>query len=255
MSGAKSKMTTQNIRRFLLPLALLVGASAAQASTITYYVDVFGLATATTTPIATSSATLAGPNTSVGFSIPKLNQLSDPNPGMMYVLTAVQVTLNWQSSGEVDTIDIYPSPIAFTNAITSIPLSLTVDGVTVSPVATAGPVAGIANSFTVTQFPGLTGSGTSGNASADLAAWEGLGNSSITANMASSAMSATGSSSDPHAGGNLFFGGNAQAGGIATFTYTYTEAPEVPEPVTSALTGGALVGLAAFARKLRSRKA
>jgi hypothetical protein len=248
-------MKTKMIRRILLAVAMLCfGAMSSQASTITYYVDVFGLATATTTPIATASATLGDPGTSVDFTIPKLNQLSDPNAGYMYVLTAVSITVNWISQGEVDVYNNSGSTnYGFTNASTSIPLTLTVDGVTDSPVATAGPTSGTATHGTVTPFGSLSGTGTQTNSSADLAQFQGWGNQTIDANMTSGMFTAGGTGGTGSAG-HLFFGGLATAGAVAVFQYTFTE-QYVPEPVTSALVGGALVGVALLARRKRVQKA
>jgi hypothetical protein len=68
-------------------------------------------------------------------------------------------------------------------------------------------------------------------------------------------LSATGSSSDPNAANNnLTFGGSGQSGAIMVVTYTFNEAAAVPEPVTTSLVGGALIGLAALARSRRAKR-
>jgi hypothetical protein len=52
----------------------------------------------------------------------------------------------------------------------------------------------------------------------------------------------------------VFFGGSATAGGTSTITYTFTDAvSEAPEPATTAMMSGALLGLGLLGKRLRKR--
>ncbi len=263
-------MGSPSLRRVsqLVVLAAGLGSLTAHASVLTYYVDVFangalGTTTATTTnPVAASQL---GPGTSATVLIPKLNQLSDPNPGMMYILTGVQLTLTWASNGTVQVTNLDcvfglgtcpPVDIPFTSASSDVPLSLTLGGVTVNAPGIAGPVSGVAKNSNdggpVTSFPGLHGSGSSTNPAANLALFEGLGNATIGGSVSNGAQSYTGSANSgfPPV---LFFGGSSTTGAILKVQYTYSET-QTPEPTSMVLIGSSIIGLGLLLRVRLARR-
>lgn len=230
------------------------------ASSLSWWVDMFGLGPAQQTPIALSGATAANPNTSNSVSMPKFDQ-TDPNPGHYYALTSVQMALSWEIDGTFQTVNLYSSPINFFNGYSDINLTVYANdplNTQVAATATAGPVSGTANCcFTVTSFPGQSGTGNNSQFAADLTYFEGFGNLSFSPSITSGAFAATGQSTDPHAGGNLFYGGSGTTKSVLEVTYTYGEFADLatPEPMTSLLVGGALFGLGVLVRKQRARKA
>jgi hypothetical protein len=183
---------------------------------------------------------------------------------MIYALTAVNLTLNWIADGTVKVTNLSCSfgntdcvDIPFTGASSSIGMTLTVDGVTVSPTAVAGPTSGTAlyegDGGPINIYTGQHGSGSSGNPAANLAFFEGIGNANITGSIHNGVQQYSGSANAGYPA-DLSFGGGAQAGGYLAVTYTFSEVA-IPEPMTSALAGGALVGLALLARWKRAKKA
>lgn len=250
------------MRRFFGGVGFLaLTAGLGNASTLTYYVDVFGLGTATETVLTT--AQLAAPGTHVVLSIPKLNQSSDPNPGHIFVLTAVNLALNYSSLGNIAIDNKFTAPITYTTAFTQADLTLTAGGtqVVAQTKASTGPGTAACCDINVGSFHyaetlinGLAGSGSNNQNAANLAAFEGFGAGNFSADVLAGPLSATGSSSDPNAANNnLTFGGSGQSGAIMVVTYTFSESA-VPEPVTTSLVGGALIGLAALARSRRAKR-
>ncbi|MDR3699913.1 MAG: PEP-CTERM sorting domain-containing protein [Candidatus Sulfopaludibacter sp.] len=248
-----------------LLVAAALGSVAAHASILNYYVDVFAngaLGTTTATTTNPASASQLGPGTSASVLIPKLNQLSDPNPGEMYILTGVQLTLSWVSSGtvQVSNLDCLfgigscpPVDIPFTSASSNVPLTLTLGGVTVNAPGVAGPVSGTAKNSTdggpVNSFAGQHGSGSTGNPVGNLALFEGFGNSTISGNVSngSQAYSGTAGAGYPPA---LSFGGTSTTGAVLQVQYTYTQAQiPVPEPTSMALIGSAMLGFGLLLRR------
>ena len=249
------------MRRFFGGVGLLaLTAGLGSASTLTYYIDVFGLGTATQSVL--TSATLADPGTHVVLSIPKLNQNSDPNPGHIYVLDNVNLALNYSALGNIAIDNKFTAPISYTTAFTMADLTVSAGGtqVVAQTKASTGPGTAACCAINVGSFHfaetlinGLTDSGSNNQNVANLTAFQGFGGGNFSADVLAGALSATGSSSDPNAANNnLTFGGSGQSGAIMVVTYTFSETT-VPEPVTMSLVGGALIGLAAVARARRAR--
>jgi hypothetical protein len=216
-------MTT--LRRVLTATALAAMASSvAMANSID-----FSHTTPSTTSPFTNSFSLANFNTALG------------------TLTSVTITLAYSTTGEVDIFNDTSSNQTFTNAESSVPLTLTgPDGLSQTVDAVAGPISG-----TVVpgenKFPGLTGTGTLtiNVPSADFGAFEippsaTTDTYSVAGNMGTfSGMSVTG----------VFFGGEAVAGGVTTVTYDYVIPSATPEPTTMVMMGAALVGLGLLRKK------
>jgi len=278
-------MNDKMIRRFLgLAGAVLMCASLSSASTITYYVDVFGSGLATTTLPA--STTIVGPGTSVNLNLPQLNQfganaaIGETAPPSFYyfALTAVTLTLNWEANGTVVVYNLSCflstcQDLNFTGAQSSVPVTLTaVSGaISVTAPGTAGPVSGTAlygfgphsggdGGFT-NSYPGETGSGSAVCSSgvgaacipnADLGSFEGNGVLTVTASVNTGSQTATGTQTagPPN---NLSWSGVSSSGAILEVQYTYNQLV-IPEPVTMALVGASLLGLGVMVRR-RTRRA
>lgn len=283
-------MRHRSFPRVLVALALLcLSASLAGASTIYYYIDVFGGSLTATTTVP-GSITMKSAGQAVTVYIPELNMFG-ANPGFAapalgyeYALSAVNLTLDWQSAGSVQISNLscfhstsFTNPadlstgnacedIPFAGASANVQMQLSVDSVTVDAPGVAGPISGTApydvpaNSplWFQSTFAGLTGSCVVGstcptNASADLDDFEGAGASSASATVTNQGQTYGGSVSAPYPA-YLSFGGSATTGAILEVEYTFNEqlAP-VPEPVTMVLTGSALIGLGIYLRRRRSR--
>jgi hypothetical protein len=271
----KNKMTV--LRRSLIVLAsLALGSTLASASTLIYYIDVFGSGVAQTTPILTP-ATEASAGASVIVSIPKLDQTSDPNPGFIYALSAVNLTLDWIADGTVRVVNLSCSfgntdcvDIPFANASSNVPMTLVVGGVTTTATGVAGPISSSnqvncgasapvpcaleeGHGGPINLFPGQHGANTVGNPVANIGLFQGIGVATISGNASNgfqgfSGNAALGFPSD------LNFGGNSQTGAILSVTYTYSEVP-IPEPASLSMIGGGFLALAALIRrKSRNRK-
>jgi len=232
-----------------------------------WYYDVFGGGSATTTPIAPSTATEVGPGTVAILSIPKLNQAGGPNEGtppagFMWNLTQVALRLDWRADGVVNVVNLSCelggcANFSFVNASSNVPLLFVgPDTTQVTASGVAGPVSGTAfasNSVPngVNNFPGQSGSGNNTQNASNLSPYEGFGSGNFSASVTAQNQNYSGSSSDPGSAGKIFFGGNSTTGAILSVTYTY-EAVAVPEPLTFGLMGSALVGLAMLVRRKRT---
>jgi hypothetical protein len=208
------------LRRILTATAFVtLASSAAMANVIS-----FSHTTATTATPFSDTFTLSNFNTSLG------------------TLTGVAVTLSYTTTGEVDVFNSTVSPQAFTNATSSVPLTLTAPaGLTSSANAVAGPINGVANPG-FNAFTGIPGSGTLtvNVLPANFLSFE-IPPAALTSSFTVAA--GTGLFSGNSVQG-VFFGGSATAGGTTTVTYTYTvPSSGAPEPATAALMGGALIGL------------
>ena len=76
------------------------------------------------------------------FTLPQFNTpLGD-------LLTDITITLSYTTTGEISIINISTSPLSFTNAKTSTPLTLTAPGsLSIATNAVAGPIDGTASPF------------------------------------------------------------------------------------------------------------
>jgi len=245
-------MKNNTIRRVLGGLAVAVlGSSLANASSITWYNNIF---TAPDSPTSASSSPLGAPNQyavpwSSTVTIPTFNQTGD-TPNTYKQLTSVQIVMNWVMTGEVDVFNNSASNLAFTNATGQVPLLITgPDGSSFGATGVAGPISGTANCCnTITSFPGLTGSGTQnynvigGGLSSYEAFYNGTQTYSLSFTAQDGTFGGTGGS------GHLFYGGSATTGAGVVVTYNY-DVVTIPEPGSFVMLGSALLGLGVLIRK------
>jgi hypothetical protein len=256
----------------MVRLAALLGAGAGlgNASTISYWVDVFSALTtaqvcAGTCPDHTSSTVGTGGGPNITLTIPKFDQ-TDPNPGHIFSLTNVGITVDWQATGSVTIFNFFTAGVPFNNAQSATLMTLTANGTQVVADGTAATGPGLAACCNTlnntppgfflgsTTFSGLTGSGSNTQNSSNFGLFQGFGANTFTASLSTDAVAITGTSTDPHST-SLAFQGSGQMGAIATVTYTYSEiATPAPEPVTFTLLGSSLIGLGLVARRKRSKK-
>ena len=191
-----------------------------------------------------SAATISFSHTTVSQATPFTDLFSLNNfDTTLGTLTGVSINLSYMTTGEVDVFNSTNSNQSFTNATSSVPLTLNAASLNTSGNAVAGPLSGIALAAAITKFPGATGSGS-------------LSLTVLPANFSLFEIP-PGGSSDSYSvvAGNgtfagtsvpgVFFGGNATAGGTTTITYTYTAAVvnTTPEPASMAIMSLGLLGL------------
>jgi len=239
-------MMRKGVGLFLGALLTAALAPAAGAATLTYYVDVFGapVQVAGTTPLSVNTATLSGANTNSIFFVPGFVEDS-PGPGLVNRLTNVALILTWRSQGTVQIINLAASPTSFSDAFAVLPMAIGAPGPTVVNATTASYVA----AGSVAPFPPVvnfstsenTGSSTNNVANGQLGLYSGASPFNLSFNVTNGAGSFGGTESG--GGGNLFFGGTAQAGAILEIVYTYDAFPEtaIPEPFSMLLVSPALL--------------
>jgi hypothetical protein len=211
-----------------------------------------------------------GSNQTVFFNIPQFNQLGNiaegtPTPGYAFTLTSVALSLSWKATGNVTIYNINStSNVGYSTAFAETTMTLQgPDGqqdvalgyanapgngtVPFNNVQTAPPAI-----FNIGDliFTNVSGNGSSSQNGSNLGQYQGFGSGNYSAGVTINSTQVSGTSTDSHSG-NLAYQGNGQMGAIATITYTYSEMP-IPEPVTSSLVGGALVGIALIFRKRRA---
>jgi len=210
-----------------LAAGIVVTAGTAKANTIT---QLFGI-----------------PTQDVSFAQGFTYQLFDTNLG---TLTGVSIRLQTTSTAEIDIFNSTGSPISFSNANASFPLTVTgPPGATtyISETVVAGPISGVANPGP-NAFPGLSSTNDSGFVAVPNVDWalnfEAAGGGPSTPQQVI-VTAGPGTYSGTSAPG-LLFGGSAQVSGTfdtppfglvgVTLVYTYTSGtPGAPEPGTWAL--------------------
>ena len=85
-----------------------------------------------------------------GYFYPEIGSNSDPNPGFVYALSAVNLSLNWISAGSVQVTNLscFQSncqSIPFLNASSVVPMTVVAGGTTVVAPGIAGPISGTAS--------------------------------------------------------------------------------------------------------------
>jgi hypothetical protein len=171
-------------------------------------------------------------------------QLFDPSLGN---LTGVGITLSTTIAGLVKILNFTGSPQSFTNASSSVPVTVTGPaGTTTGATATAFVASGtVGTTGTLQQpgsaidFPGLTAtqSNTVQVAASNFAAYEGIGTTLATFAVLQSAGTYSGSTGAPPFG--VFFGGGATVSGMVRVNYTYDIAT-TPLPASLPLFAGGL---------------
>jgi hypothetical protein len=246
-------MKTETTRRILGGLATLVlGGSLANASSITWYNNIFytpdSPSAATNSP--QGAPTLYATPFSTTVSIPRFDETIPGDPSHINQLTSVQIVIDWAVNATIGVFDFDTVNHSFTNATAAIPISIVgPDGTTVFATGTGGPLSGTtSNPMGVTNFPGATGTGSANNTviGAGLTQYEGFGSSNL--NFAFAALSGTYGGTETGGSGHLFFGGTANAGASVRVTYNY-ETTAVPEPVGFLTLGPALIGLGFLLRR------
>jgi hypothetical protein len=244
-------------RAFLGVVVLVLGAGAVQASTITYYANIWDTGatiTAGTSPLGpytlsespyTATVTVAKFDPTLGGTL-----AADQHA----VLKSVGVLLTWW---ELTTIDVVnkdrTKAHTYENAYASIPVAITGLGISTSGTATSGMFAGTVGPATATAYgedtqPGSVVSGFSTETiTSGLAAYVAAGGTSTYA-LQFATGDGTYSGTQTDGSGKLLFGGSAGIGAQLALTYNY-EIETVPEPATLLLIGGALCGLAVLRRR------
>jgi PEP-CTERM motif len=175
--------------------------------------------------------------TSASFTLPEFN----PALGTLESV-AIQFALQYQ--GEVDIYNISGSTQTFTNASSSVPISITAPSEVLPPLSasyfvSSGSLPSVFNSF---PGPVLNTTIPLNPASADFGLYEGVGNNSYSLGYLAGTYSGTPGNSN----GTIFFGGDANSVGTASVIYTY--AP-VPEPSSLVLMVLGAIGLGTMARR------
>jgi hypothetical protein len=169
-------------------------------------------------------------------------------------LDGITLTLDSTETVSVEVINIYSSPLSFTDATASFPIiANALNGLSASVTGSAGPISGIASTYPPANgFSGGTENLNISTAvpSADFSLYEG-GSYDITVGSGPGTYAGT-----PGIGLPVeFFGGSVTASGDVKIDYNYTPS-SVPDSANSIwLVGGVCFSLIAASKKLRSRAA
>jgi len=173
--------------------------------------------------------------TTAPFSLPEFN----PALGTL-VSVHLDFDLNYQ--GELDIFNFSGSTQSFTNASSSVPITISAPSSGVPSLSASYSVSSgsLVSSPPLNQFlgPVLNTTIPFDALSADFASYEGIGNNSYLL----AYLSGTYGGSTAAPGGTVFFGGDANSLGTASVLYTYSA---VPEPDTLVLFGIGALGLLA----------
>jgi hypothetical protein len=180
------------------------------------------------------------PDQSIPFSVPLTLPLFNPSLG---TLTGVTLSVDATITADIQVVNINTSPMAFTNATASVPVTATGPGGATATVTAMAVVPSGTAAPGLNDFPGVAGSTSGVNpvSPADFSLYIGTG--TFTGTLSVVAPTGTFSGSGPP---GLFFGGTATAGGSIDVTYTFT--PAVPEPSSMALLGIGMVSLLSWRR-------
>jgi hypothetical protein len=186
------------------------------------------------------------PNMTAGYAVALT--LPQFNP-LLGTLQSVSLSVDATTVGQVQVINTTSGALPFSNAFTSVPVTVTGPGPTVvTTTATAMVTSGTANPG-LNTFPNVGGMSTAETpVTGSLIPYMGTSTFGVTLSTTAGSASSGGMGSN----GQLFFGGTAKAGGTADVTYTYLA---VPEPASMGLLGIGMAGFFAFRRLFNKRSA
>ena len=191
------------------------------------------------------------PETAVPFSDVFQLQLFDTNLG---VLDGVTVTLSSTVTGQVNVFNSTGSPQSFSNAYSSVPVTVTGPAGTTTSVSADASVAAGTVAAGMNGFAGVPGTDTNSVSvlASDFGSFEGAGVTYGSFTTASS-RGIYGGTAIP----GVFFSGSAAADGTVTITYDYTPggAAVVPAPDTIALFASGMAMVGVIARRNSKKKA
>jgi hypothetical protein len=200
--------------------------------------------------------TFTSPAATVPYTVTFMaNQFNMPGE----TLNSVEIEVTSTITGTISVINISQSAQTFSNATSSVPVSLSGPGglalgVTATTSGQSGTIAAApANGFTKETLDGnsVTGSVTTTLVPPNLGPYIGSGMATLPFTFSAGSGTFGGSSS---ANGSVFFGGSATASANVTLIYNFTAAA-VPEPASMGLLGIGMAGFFAFRRFFDKRAA
>jgi hypothetical protein len=229
------KKRNSTMKRFLVPALLLLTCAVGTAQAGTQFL----------------TQTLSAPAATVPTSDTFLFNQFNPSLG---TLTDVEITVTSNIVADVLVLNSLTTAQGFTNAMASVPVSVTGPaGLSASvtattpgqsspplPMVAAGATDALLGSAVV-----ATASTTLNSPPTDLSAYVGTGLNDVAIFFA-----ATGGTYTITAANGVFVSGSATADATVTLTYSYTSA--IPEPSSVILAGIGMVGVAVFSRRRRA---